>query len=99
MAARRRRGFLEVQFGVLPLLKTMQWNPANGRSPSCDIKELASARVPAVGLLLVQFASLCVASCDLLLYAASSTRFLQFASGLVSGLRSFGLRFFASVTS
>ena len=99
VAARRRRGFLEVQFGVLPPLKPMQWNPAHGRSPSCDLKELASARVPAVGLLLVQFASLCVASCDLLLYAASSTRFLQFASGLVSGLRSFGLRSFASVTS
>ena len=43
VAARRRRGFLEVQFGVLPPLKPMQWNPAHGRSPSCDIKELASA--------------------------------------------------------
>ena len=99
VAARRRRGFLEVQFGVLPPLKPMQWNPAHGRSPSCDIKELASARVPAVGLLLVQFALLCVAFCDLLLYAASSTRFLQFACGLVGGLRSFGLRSFVSVTS
>ena len=34
---------LQVQFGVLPPLKPMQWNPVHGRSPSCDIKELASA--------------------------------------------------------